>query len=154
MCKEIQKTWDEAQLLAVRQWYEGRQGFAEIDEANNFPAGTLYKIVNSIPDYRGTRRSIGRWVRKMCPSATSTQAAECRPKRKYTRKKMKNSLSSTDQEKIERQLMHELEEARKKIARLEAQQAKDTLRRDFLEGQLDEYRKLVKPSQSKKSPTK
>ncbi|MBD5358758.1 MAG: hypothetical protein HDR88_17510 [Bacteroides sp.] len=50
--------------------------------------------------------------------------------------------------------MRELEETRKRITRLEAQHKKDSLHRDFLEGQLDEYRKLVKPSQSKKSPTK
>lgn len=62
--------------------------------------------------------------------------------------------SMTDSDKVERQLMRELEEARKKIARLEAQQKKDLLRRDFLEGQIEEYKKLVKPSQSKKLPTK
>lgn len=59
-----------------------------------------------------------------------------------------------DSDKIERQLLRELDEARRKIVRLEGQQSKDQLRRDFLEGELEEYRKLVKPSQSKKSNTK
>lgn len=69
-------------------------------------------------------------------------------------KKPSLHTSVADSDKIERQLLRELDEARRKIARLEAQQTKDQLRRDFLEGQLEEYRKLVKPSQSKKSNTK
>ncbi len=66
----------------------------------------------------------------------------------------KTSLPKSDSDKIERQLRRELDEALSKVARLEALQRKDAIRREFLEEQLVEYRKLVKPSQSKKSNTK
>ena len=59
-----------------------------------------------------------------------------------------------DKDEIEQRLRQELDEALKKVAFLEAIQKKDAIRREFLEEQLVEYRKLVKPSQSKKSNTK
>ena len=62
----------------------------------------------------------------------------------------KTSLPKSDNDKVEQQLRRELDEALRKVARLEAQQKKDVIRREFLEEQLIEYRKLVKPSQSKK----
>lgn len=61
----------------------------------------------------------------------------------------KTSLPKSDNDKVEQQLRRELDEALRKVARLEAQQKKDDIRREFLEEQLIEYRKLVKPSQSK-----
>ena len=66
----------------------------------------------------------------------------------------KTSLNKSDKDNIEQQLRRELDEALRKVARLEALQKKDAIRREFLEEQLIEYRKLVKPSQSKKSNTK
>ncbi|MDE6084286.1 MAG: hypothetical protein K2G11_07330 [Muribaculaceae bacterium] len=42
------------------------------------------------------------------------------------------------------QLRRELDEALMKVARLEALQKKDAIRREFLEEQLVEYRKLIK----------
>lgn len=160
MCEKIKKSWDDSEISLVKAWYESSKGFSELDKENNLPTGTLYQIVNSIPDYRGTRRSLGNWLRRRMslPSPEpERQIRQYRPKKKKN-KPMTQKLSPhapvTDADKVERQLMRELEEARKKIARLEAQQAKDQLRRDFLEGQIEEYRKLVKPSQSKKSHTK
>lgn len=160
MCEKIKKFWDESEILAVKAWYESEKGFQQIDKENNFPDGTLFELVNSIQDYKGTRHSIGRWIRRMCkPSPAVPPQSPVIPKqRKPRRKKMtkKDSLQDKEynQDKIERQLQRELNEALKKIARLEAQQEKDHLRREFLEGQIAEYKKLVKPSQSKKSHTK
>lgn len=71
-----------------------------------------------------------------------------------TKKTSLPNKKENEQDKIERQLRKELEDALKKVARLEAQQKKDDLKREFLEEQLIECRKLVKPSQSKKSNTK
>ena len=116
----------------------------------NLPCGTLYKIVNDIPDYRGTRRSLGKWLRRM----GATTATPERPKKKKRPVNKKTSLPQSDSEKIEKQLRRELDEALKKVACLEALQKKDAIRREFLEEQLVEYRKLVKPSQSKKSNTR
>lgn len=66
----------------------------------------------------------------------------------------KTTFPENDGDRIERQLRRELDEALRKIASLEALRKKDAVRREFLEEQLVEYRKLVKPSQSKKSSTK
>ena len=157
MSEEIKKIWDNAEILAVKSWYDSAKGFDQIERENNFPAGTLFKIVNSIQDYKGTRCSIGKWLRNELRRMESKQAPPVKTtstRRKKMHKKTHLHTSEPDHEKIERQLMRELEEARKKIARLEAQQKKDYLRRDFLEGQLEEYRQLVKPSQSKNSHTK
>ena len=153
MSEKIKKNWNETQLSAIKQWYESEKGFQELDEINNFPSGTLFQLVNAIPDYRGTRRSIGKWIRTKFPAPAAT-TVQPKPRRKPRKRMTKKSLPITDQPQIERQLLKELSDARKKIERLEAQQAKDHLHRDFLEMQLDEYRKLVKPSQSKKSHTK
>ena len=157
MSEEIKKIWDNAEILAVKSWYDSAKGFDQIERENNFPAGTLFKIVNSIQDYKGTRCSIGKWLRNELRQMETKQTPPVKTtstRRKKMHKKTSLHTSEPDHEKIERQLMCELDEARKKIARLEAQQKKDSLRRDFLEGQLEEYRKLVKPSQSKKSHTK
>ena len=157
MSEKIQKIWNKTEISLVKAWYDSGKGFAQLDEENNLDSGTLYNIVNSIPDYKGTRRSVGKWLRRQSriEATSSEQSSKTTSKKKRSMtKKTTLHTSVTDSDKIERQLMYELEEARKKIARLEAQQAKDNLRRDFLEGQLEEYRKLVKPSQSKKSNTK
>lgn len=157
MSEKIKKSWDDTEIRLIKAWYESGKGFSQLDEENNLECGTLYKIVNSIPDYKGSRRSIGKWLRRhgLTEPAKEPQSTKTTSNKKKSMTK-KPSLHTivTDSDKIERQLMRELEEARKKIARLEAQQAKDQLRRDFLEGQLEEYRKLVKPSQSKKSNTR
>lgn len=158
MSEENQKNWNKTEISLIKAWYDSGKGFSQLDNENNLPSGTLYNIVNSIPDYKGTRRSVGKWLRKQIPTESvpvgSPDAKTKSRKKRSMPKKASLHTSVTDSDKIERQLMRELEEARKKIARLEAQQAKDHLRRDFLEGQLEEYRKLVKPSQSKKSSTK
>lgn len=157
MSEKIKKSWDNTEINLVRSWYDSGKGFFQIDAENNLPSGTLYNIVNSIPDYKGTRRSIGKWLRRQSQTTQAISEKPTKPsskKKKSMTKKTTLHTSVSDSDKIERQLMRELEEARKKIARLEAQQAKDLLRRDFLEGQLEEYRKLVKPSQSKKSNTR
>ncbi|MDE6578604.1 MAG: hypothetical protein K2K58_10595, partial [Muribaculaceae bacterium] len=104
----------------------------------------------AIPDYRGTRCSLGKWLRRMDIKAASSDE----PKKKKRPMSKKSSLRKSDKDKIERQLRRELDEALKKVARLEALQKKDAIRREFLEEQLVEYRKLVTPSQSKKSNTK
>lgn len=157
MSEEIKTNWNKSEISLVRMWHDTSKGFSQLDSENNLAPGTLFKIVNSIPDYKGSRASIGRWLIRMERSQSS--GCESKKRNKVSKKKSmtrKTSLheSLTDSDKVERQLMRELEEARKKIARLEAQQKKDLLRRDFLEGQIEEYKKLVKPSQSKKLPTK
>ncbi len=149
MSEEIKRKWDDGEIAAVRAWYESDKGFDQVEREIKLPTGTLFKLVNEIPDYRGTRRSLGKWLRRMGAIADNVG----KPKKKKRTVK-KTSLPKNDNEKIERQLRHELDEALKKVARLEAQQKKDNLRREFLEEQLIEYRKLVKPSQSKKSNTK
>lgn len=157
MNEKIKKFWDNSEIMAVKSWYDSAKGFDQIDRENNFPPGTLFKLVNSIQDYKGTRCSIGKWLRNELRQMESRQTPPVKTssrRRKKMHKKTSLHTAVTDQDRIERQLMRELEEARKKIARLEARQKKDSLRRDFLEGQLEEYRKLVKPSQSKKSHTK
>lgn len=150
MSEEIKRNWDEGEIAAVRAWYESTKGFDQIEKEINLPSGTLFKLVNAIPDYRGTRCSLGRWLRRM-GSTTSTPEQTKKKKRPMSKK---TSLPKSDNDKIERQLRRELDEALKKVARLEALQKKDAIRREFLEEQLVEYRKLVKPSQSKKSNTR
>ncbi|MDO5396284.1 MAG: hypothetical protein Q4F07_10035 [Bacteroidales bacterium] len=150
MCEEIKRKWDDGEIAAVRAWYESDKGFDQIEKEINLPSGTLFKIVNEIPDYRGTRRSLGKWLRRM----EATHAEPSQPQKKKRPVKKKPSPPKSDNDKIELQLRRELDEALRKVARLEAQQKKDDIRREFLEEQLIEYRKLVKPSQSKKSNTK
>ena len=150
MSEEIKRNWDEGEITAVRTWYESTKGFDQIEKEINLPSGTLFKLVNAIPDYRGTRCSIGKWLRREVAKAITSD----RPKKKRRHMPKKTSLPQSDSDKIERQLRRELDEALSKVARLEALQRKDAIRREFLEEQLVEYRKLVKPSQSKKSNTK
>lgn len=150
MSEEIKKDWDNCEIAAVRCWYESSKGFDQIEKEINLPSGTLFKLVNAIPDYRGTRCSVGKWLRRV-GAATPVPA---KPKKKKRHMTKKTPLPKSDNDKIEGQLRHELDEALKKVARLEALQKKDAIRREFLEEQLVEYRKLVKPSQSKKLNTK
>lgn len=150
MSEEIKRKWDDGEIAAVRAWYESEKGFDQIEREINLPSGTLFKIVNEIPDYRGTRRSLGKWLRRM--GVTTAEPIQSKKKKRPVKKK--SSPPKNDSDKIELQLRRELDEALRKLARLEAQQKKDDIRREFLEEQLLEYRKLVKPSQSKKSSTK
>ena len=150
MSEEIKRNWDEGEIAAVRTWYESTKGFDQIEKEIKLPSGTLFKLVNAIPNYRGTRCSIGKWLRSI-GAATPTPA---KPKKKKRLMSKKTSPNKSDKDNIEQQLRRELDEAIRKVARLEALQKKDTIRREFLEEQLIEYRKLVKPSQSKKSNTK
>ena len=96
------------------------------------PCGTLYKIINEIPDYRGTRRSLGKWLRRMDATTVTPE----RPKKKKRPVKKKPSLPKSDSEKIEKQLRRELDEALRKVACLESLQKKDAIRREFLEEQI------------------
>ena len=157
MNEKINKNQDEVLLKCIQEWYETNKSFGQIEREQNLASGTMLQKLNSIQDYKGTRRSIGKWLRnnhkidgeavikKTAPVMVCTKK---RPGSKPTSKKL------NEQEKIEKQLMCELEEARKKIERLEAQKKKDDLRIMFYEGQIQEYKKIVKPSQSKKSNTK
>lgn len=150
MKEENNRNWDDGETAAVRAWYESEKGFGQVERETNLPPGTLYKLVNEIPDYRGTRRSLGRWHRRMfgeCPGQAPAPEKD-KPMTKET------TLPEAGCGKEERRLRKELDEALKKVTRLEARQKKEDLRREFLEEQLAEYRKLVKPSQSKKSNTK
>ncbi|MBD5358759.1 MAG: hypothetical protein HDR88_17515 [Bacteroides sp.] len=63
MSEEIKKSWDKSEILAVKAWYESTKGFEQINRENNFATGTLFKLVTSIQDYKGTRCSIGKWLR-------------------------------------------------------------------------------------------
>ena len=150
MSEETKRNWDDGEIAAVRSWYESTKGFDQIEKEINLPSGTLFRLVNAIPDYRGTRCSLGKWLRRMDIKAASADE----PKKKKRPMSKKSSLRKSDNDKIEQQLRRELDEALKKVARLEALQKKDSIRREFLEEQLVEYRKLVTPSQSKKSNTK
>lgn len=150
MSEEIKRKWDDGEIAAVRAWYESTKGFDQIEKETNLSSGTLFKLVNEIPDYRGTRCSVGKWLR----SFGSTPSAPHRTKKKHRTMSKKTTFRNKSDDKIEHQLRRELDQALKKIACLEALQKKDAIRREFLEEQLVEYRKLVKPSQSKKSNTK
>ncbi|MDE5674766.1 MAG: hypothetical protein K2I44_05425 [Muribaculaceae bacterium] len=150
MSEEIKRNWDDGEIAAVRAWYESTKGFDQVEKEINLPSGTLFKLVNEIPDYRGTRHSLGKWLRRM--GATAMTPDKSRKKKRPMPEK--TSLPKSDNDKIEQQLRRELDAALKKVACLEALQKKDAIKREFLEEQLVEYRKLVKPSQSKKSNTK
>lgn len=150
MSEEIKRKLDDGEIVAVTAWYESTKGFDQVEKEINLPSGTLFKLVNEIPDYRGTRRSLGKWLRRMGATATTPD----KPRKKKRPMPKKTSLPKSDNDKIEQQLRRELDAALKKVACLEALQKKDAIRREFLEEQLVEYRKLVKPSQSKKSNTK
>lgn len=65
MSEEIKRKWDDGEIAAVRTWYESTKGFDQIEKEIKLPSGTLYKIVNEIPDYRGSRCSIGKWLRRI-----------------------------------------------------------------------------------------
>ena len=65
MCEENKKFWDESQISAINAWHSSGKSFSQIDEEYNFAVGTLFTIVNAIPDYRGTRSSISKWLRRM-----------------------------------------------------------------------------------------
>ena len=157
MSEEINQNQDEVLLKCIQEWYETNKSFGQIEREQNLASGTMLQKLNSIQDYRGTRRSIGKWLRNnhkiggeavIKGRAPVMVATRKRPGHKPAAKKLNG------QEKIEKQLMRELEEARKKIERLEAQKKKDELRIMFYEGQIQEYKKIVKPSESKKSNTK
>lgn len=150
MSEEIKRNWDDGEIVAVKAWYESTKSFDQVEKEINLPSGTLFKLVNEIPDYRGTRRSLGKWLLRMGAIATTPD----KPRKKKRPMPKKASLPKSDNDKIEQQLRRELDAALKKVACLEALQKKDAIRREFLEEQLVEYRKLVKPSQSKKSNTK
>lgn len=150
MSEEIKSNWDNSAIAAVRAWYESSKGFDQIEKEIKLPSGTLFKLVNSIPDYRGTRCSIGKWLRRI----ETTAPAPDKAKKKKRSMSKKPPFPKRDKDEIEQRLRQELDEALKKVAFLEAIQKKDAIRREFLEEQLVEYRKLVKPSQSKKSNTK
>ena len=144
-------------MKCIQEWYETNKSFGQIEREQNLAAGTMLQKLNSIPDYRGTRRSIGKWLRNNHKIGVEvvikeTAPVKVAPKKRPGRKPISKKLNG--QEKIEKQLLRELEEARKKIVRLEAQKKKDDLRIMFYEGQIQEYKKIVKPSQSKKSNTK
>ena len=64
MCEENKKFWDESQISAINAWHSSGKSFSQIDEEYNFAVGTLFTIVNAIPDYRGTRSSISKWLRR------------------------------------------------------------------------------------------
>lgn len=166
MSEEIKKNWDDSQISAIMSWYDSGKSFSQIDKQYNFGAGTLFKIVNAIPDYRGTRSSISRWLRRMTGAAVSgsgcranvqrVQTARQAPakKNKKMTKKLTPSSNLTDTERTILELTRKLNAANRKIERLEADKKKAELREEFKDGVIAEYKKLVKPAQSKKSTTK
>ena len=157
MSAKINQNQDKLLLKCIQEWYETNKSFGQIEREQNLAAGTMLQKLNSIQGYRGTRRSIGKWLRNNHKIEVEAVIRETTPVKVATRKRPGRKPTSkklNEQEKIEKQLMRELEEARKKIARLEAQKKKDDLRLMFYEGQIQEYKKIVRPSQSKKSNTK
>ena len=72
MSEEIKRNWDEGEIAAVRAWYESPKGFDQIEKEIKLPSGTLFELVNAIPDYRGTRCSIGKWLRRIGSGAMSS----------------------------------------------------------------------------------
>lgn len=166
MCEENKKCWDDSQISAVKAWHDSGKSFSQIDEEYNLEAGTLFKIVNDIPDYRGTRSSIRKWLRRQtgayipglgCPSSM-VQAETKTPRRTATKKNMTRkpspSTNLTDTEKTILELTRKLNAANRKIEKLEADKQKAELREEFKDGVIAEYEKLVKPARSKKSITK
>ena len=138
----------------------------KIDEEYNFAVGTLFTIVNAIPDYRGTRSSISKWLRRMTGAlipgsgcrttkAISSPATPAQTtKKKGMTKKTSPSARLTDTEQTILDLTRKLNAAIRKIEKLEADRKKAELREEFQSGVIAEYKKLVKPAQSKKSTTK
>lgn len=166
MCEENKKSWDESQISAIKAWHESGKSFSQIDEQYNFAAGTLFNIVNAIPDYRGTRSSISKWLRRMtgafipgqgCRPTTSTESPTVRTQttqKKKMSRKPSSSTNLTDTEQTILDLTRKLNAANRKIEKLEADRKKAELREEFRNGVIAEYKKLVKPAQSKKSTTK
>ena len=157
MSEKINQNQDKLLMKCIQEWYETNKSFGQIEREQNLVSGTMLQKLNSIQDYRGTRRSIGKWLRNNHKIGVGAVINETAPVKVATRKRRGRKPTSkklNEQEKIEKQLLRELEEARKKIERLEAQKKKDDLRIMFYEGQIQEYKKIVKPSQSKKSNTK
>lgn len=64
MCEENKKSWYESQICAIQAWHGSGKSFSQIDKEYNFAAGTLFSIVNAIPDYRDTQSSISKWLRR------------------------------------------------------------------------------------------
>ena len=131
MNEKINQNQDEVLLKCIQEWYETKKSFGQIEREQNLAVGTMLQKLNSIQDYRGTRRSIGKWLRnnhKIGGEAVIKETTQVIviPKKRRDRKPISKKLN--EQEKIEKQLMRELEEARKKIERLEAQKKKDDLR--------------------------
>lgn len=166
MCEEIKKIWDDSQISAVKAWHDSGKSFSQIDEEYNFEAGTLFKTVNAIPDYRGTRSSIRKWLRRQtgayipgsgCHAAmvqTETKSPQRTATKRNMTKKISPSTNLTDTEKTILELTRKLNAANRKIEKLEADRKKAELREEFKDGVIAEYEKLVKPAQSKKSTTK
>lgn len=166
MCEENKKSWDESQISAIKAWHDSGKSFSQIDEEYNFATGTLFTIVNAIPDYRGTRSSISKWLRRMTGAfiygsgcrATKATVSQAPPahtaKNKRMTKKPSPSANLTDTEQTILDLTRKLNAANRKIEKLEADKKKAELREEFQNGVIAEYKKLVKPAQSKKSTTK
>lgn len=166
MCEENKKFWDASQISAIQAWHGSGKSFHQIDEEYNFASGTLFSIVNAIPDYRGTRSSISKWLRRMTGAfipgsgcrpttrAASSSAPVQTTKKKKMSKKPSPSTNLTDTEQTILDLTRKLNAANRKIEKLEADKKKAELREEFQNGVIAEYKKLVKPAQSKKSTTK
>ena len=166
MCEENKKFWDESQISAINAWHSSGKSFSQIDEEYNFAVGTLFTIVNAIPDYRGTRSSISKWLRRMTGAlipgsgcrttkAISSPATPAQTtKKKGMTKKPSPSARLTDTEQTILDLTRKLNAATRKIEKLEADRKKAELREEFQSGVIAEYKKLVKPAQSKKTTTK
>ena len=162
MCEENKKSWDESQISAIKAWHDSRKSFSQINEEYNFAAGTLFSIVNAIPDYRGTRSSISKWLRRMTGAfipgsgcraitavASSATPAQTTKKKRMT-KKTSPSTNLTDTEQTILDLTRKLNAANRKIEKLEADRKKAELREEFQNGVIAEYKKLVKPAQPEK----
>ena len=63
MNEKINQNQDELLLNCIQEWYETNKSFGQIEREKNLAAGTLIRKLNSIQDYKGTRRSIGKWLR-------------------------------------------------------------------------------------------
>ena len=91
MCEENKKFWDESQISAINARTADGKSFSQIDEEYNFAVGTLFTIVNAIPDYRGTRSSISKWSRRMTgaliPAPDAGQQRPYRPRNSGTNDK-------------------------------------------------------------------
>ena len=152
MCEENKKFWDESQISAINAWHSSGKSFSQIDEEYNFAVGTLFTIVNAIPDYRGTRSSISKWLRRM--TGALIPGSGCRTTKAISSPATSPSARLTDTEQTILDLTRKLNAATRKIEKLEADRKKAELREEFQSGVIAEYKKLVKPAQSKKSTTK